>query len=242
VSWRTRLRSTLPFLVAIAGGFFLAYMIVAFVIFPSGVIPHDEKVPNVLGMVYEDAEAELVRAGFSSERGETRNHAASPAGTVLEQTPAPGSRELAGTTIKLVVSGGQRIGTVPVVVGMARADAETALEGAGYSIGDVTEQPSNQPRGEVIGTRPRGGEQMPQPGTVSILVSAGPNAVNVPDVIGRSIDDARLAIEQAGLVVGEVTRDSGDAPGGIPIVVSQSPAAGSQAPAGTAVTMRVSGG
>jgi serine/threonine-protein kinase len=83
---------------------------------------------------------------------------------------------------------------------------------------------------------------MPQPGTVSIIVSAGPNAVSVPDVIGRSIDDARLAIEQAGLVVGDVSRDSGDAPGGVPIVVSQSPAAGSRAPAGTAVTMRVSGG
>ena len=242
MSWRTKLRQSLPYLAAVGAGFFLAYMLVAFVIFPSGVIPKDEKVPNVLGMVYEDAESELIRAGFRAERGETRNHAASPAGTVLEQTPPPGARELAGTTINLVVSGGQRTGSVPNVVGMPRADAETAIEGAGYSVGEVVEQPSNQPRGEVIGTRPRGGERAQQPSTVSIIVSAGQNAIIVPDVVGRSIDEARAILEQGGLGIGEVVTEPGDAPGGVPVVVSQTPAAGSQATAGTRLTLRVSGG
>ena len=242
MSWRTRIRRSLPYFVAMAAGFFLAYMVAAFVIFPSGVIPTDEKVPNVLGMVYEDAEQELRRAGFSAERGETRNHAASPEGTVLEQSPAPGQRELAGATVRLVVSGGQRSATVPNVVGMPRADAETAIEGAGYSVGEVSEQQSNQPRGEVIGTRPRGGETLAQPGTVSLIVSAGANAVTVPDVVGRTLEDAQAVLVQAGLAAGDVTRETGDAPGGFAVVVGQSPAAGSQAPNGTRVTLRVSGG
>lgn len=242
MSWRTGVRSTLPFVVAIAGGFFIAYMIVAFVVFPSGVIPKDEKVPNVIGMVYEDAEQELIRAGFRAERGETRNHAASPVGTVLEQNPAPGERELAGETITLVVSGGQRAGTVPNVVGMPRADAEIAIEGAGYSVGEITEQPSTVVRGEVIGTRPRGGERVPQPGTVSLIVSAGTDAAPVPDVVGRSLDEARAAIEAAGLSLGDVVSDSGDAAGGPAVVVGQAPLGGNQAPRGSRVTLRVSGG
>jgi serine/threonine-protein kinase len=242
MSWRTRIRGSLPYFVAMAGGFFIAYMVAAFVIFPSGVIPTDEKVPNVLGMVYEDAEQELRRAGFTAERGETRNHAASPAGTVLEQSPAPGSQEQSGASIRLVVSGGQRMATVPNVVGMPRTDAETAIEGAGYSVGEVTEQQSNQPRGEVIGTRPRGGESLSQPGTVSLILSAGPNAATVPDVIGRTLEDARAMLEQAGLAAGDVTRETGDAPGGLTVIVGQSPAAGSQAPTGTRVSLRVTGG
>jgi len=242
MSWRNGLRRFLPYLVAMASGFFLAYLVAAFVLFPSGIVPRDEKVPNVLGMVYEDAEQELRRAGFSAERGETRSHAASPAGTVLEQSPAPGSRELAGTPIRLVVSGGQRAASVPNVVGMPRADAETAIEGAGYSIGEVTEQASEQPRGDVLATSPRGGERLAQPGTVSLVVSAGASAITVPDVVGRSIEDARLMLEQAGLVLGDVSRDTDDAPGGIGIVVSQTPAANSQALAGSRVSLRVAGG
>ena len=242
MSWRTRLRRSLPFAVAIAAGFFLAYMLIAFVVFPSGVIPKDEKVPNVLGMVYEDAEQELLRAGFKAERGETRNHALSPTGTVLEQSPAPGSRELAGASIVLVVSGGQKTGTVPTVAGMTRADAEAAIEGAGYAVGEVTEQPSNLPRGEVIASHPRGGERLPQPNAVALVVSAGANAAAVPDVVGRSVDEARTALESAGFVVGDVATEPGDAPGGVPVVIAQTPAAGSQAPAGSRVALRVSGG
>lgn len=241
MSWRSGLRSTLPFVVALAGGFFLAYMLVAFVVFPSGVIPKDEKVPNVIGMVYEDAEQELLRAGFRAERGETRNHAASPAGTVLEQNPAPGERELAGESISLVVSGGQKTGTVPNVVGMPRADAEVAIEGAGYSVGEVTEQPSNAPRGEVIGTRPRGGETLLQPNTVSLVVSAGQDQSSVPEVIGRTLDEARVTLEGLSFVVDVVT-EPGEAAGGPAVVVGQAPLGGNPAPRGSRVTLRVSGG
>jgi hypothetical protein len=51
VSTRTRVRGSLPYAIAIIGGFLIAYLIVAFVIFPSGVIPGDAKVPNVTGLL-----------------------------------------------------------------------------------------------------------------------------------------------------------------------------------------------
>ena len=44
---RTRLRRSLPYAIVIIGGFLAAYLIVAFLIFPSGVIPRDIRVPNV---------------------------------------------------------------------------------------------------------------------------------------------------------------------------------------------------
>ena len=53
MTWRVRFRKSLVYLVAIVAGFSLAYLLVAFVIFPAGVIPRDVKVPNVMGLGFD---------------------------------------------------------------------------------------------------------------------------------------------------------------------------------------------
>src|SRR5215210_937023 len=55
MSLRVRVRRSLPYAIAIIGGFLLAYLVVAFFVFPSGVIPRDIKVPNVTGLPFDDA-------------------------------------------------------------------------------------------------------------------------------------------------------------------------------------------
>ncbi len=101
-----RLRTSLPYAVAVIGGFLVAYLIVAFVVFPSGVIPGNARVPNVMGLNYRDATKRLAAVGFRAERGEQRPHQASPKGTVLEQDPRPGERDPDGTSVRLTVSAG----------------------------------------------------------------------------------------------------------------------------------------
>ena len=70
MSLRSRFRGSLPYAVAVIGGFLLAYLIVAFLIFPSGVIPGNAKVPNVTGLPYNDAAKRLAEVGFKAERGD----------------------------------------------------------------------------------------------------------------------------------------------------------------------------
>ena len=236
MTWRGRLRRSIPYVVAAAGGFLLAFLVVAFFVFPAGVIPQDVRVPNVIGLTYSDAAQALQQKGFAAERGETRFHNAAPKGTVLDQSPAPGSKENANTKVTLVVSGGQRYATVPGVIGMSREVALAALESAGFDAGDVTERPSNEPRGAVIDSRPRPGMQAPVPSTVALVLSAGPTTVVVPDVVGRSVSDARLFLRQVGLTVGDIGGSIADAAA---VVVSQSPAAGSQAGSGSRVNLIV---
>ena len=103
---RTKFRGSLPYAVAVIGGFLLAYLIVAFFIFPSGVIPGNAKVPNVTGLMFSDASKRLAEVGFKAERGEARFHPASPKETVLDQDPRAGTRDAEGTTVTLVVSAG----------------------------------------------------------------------------------------------------------------------------------------
>jgi beta-lactam-binding protein with PASTA domain len=103
---RTKFRGSLPYAVAVIGGFLIAYLIVAFVIFPSGVIPGNARVPNVTGLLYRDAAKRLAEVGFKAERGESRFHPASPKETVLEQDPRAGTRDAEGAAVTLVVSAG----------------------------------------------------------------------------------------------------------------------------------------
>lgn len=237
MTWRGKVRGFVPYVVAMTGGFMLAYLFVAFLVFPSGVVPRDEEVPSVVGLLFDDAEQELIRKGFKPERGETRFHGTAPRMTVLEQSPPPGSRELVGARVTLAVSGGQQMGTVPTVIGMTREQAEVVLETAGFSVGEIIEQASQQPRGEVVETRPAAGSQAPMPTPVALVLSGGPSVLRVPDLVGRSLAEARRLLEQIGLVVGDVTSEGG----GGSTVLGHSPEAGATVSAGSRVNLRVGG-
>jgi beta-lactam-binding protein with PASTA domain len=104
MSVRTSIRKSLPYAVTIIGGFLLAYLIVAFLVFPSGVIPGNAKVPNVGGLLFDDAAKRLAAVGFKASRGEEEYREATPPGTVLGQEPRPGEKEPEGTTVSLTVS------------------------------------------------------------------------------------------------------------------------------------------
>lgn len=241
MSLRGRLRSGLPYVMALVGGFLLAYLVVAFVVFPAGVIPKDVRVPNVMGLTFADAANKLEQIGLKAERGETRFHNAAPKGTVLDQIPAPDSREAPGIKVTLAVSGGQKFGAVPGVIGMSRELALAALETAGFEAGEVSERPSNEPRGAVIDSRPRPGTQAPMPTPVALVISAGPTTVIVPDVVGRPVSHATQFLRQVGLLIGDISyADGGNAMADASAtIVAQSPPAGSQAAAGSRVNVSV---
>jgi len=240
VRWRSSARRAIPYVVAATAGFVLSYLIVAFFVFPATIIPSDRKVPNVVGMTYDEAARRLTAVGFRAASGEQRFHASAPPGTVLEQDPPEGSVEAKGAEIVLHVSSGQRRGEVPNVVGMTRQQAELAIENAGLDVGAVEEIRSTQPRGTVSASRPVAGTRVTVPSSVTLTVSVGPASVDMPDVVGESYSRARTVLEQLGLRVGDVNVDSTSlAPGNT--VISQSPAAGRAVGAGARVALTVSG-
>lgn len=242
MSWRARVRTSLVYLVSIVAGFTLAWLIVAFVVFPAGVVPRDVKVPNVTGLMYDEAEQRLAQAGFKADRGEQRYNNAAPKNTVLEQSPPPGAREGVGGTITLVISGGQRMAMVPTVTGMTRIDAEAALQKEGFDVGDVGEGNSNAPRGTVIATRPAAGTQVSVPSSISLVLSrgAGAQALQMPDLMGREIGAARVLLNQLGVRDIQITDEpAGAGPPGT--IVGQSPVPNSTILPGATVQLRVAG-
>jgi len=238
MNWRSRFRTSLVYLVSIVAGFTLAYLLVAFVVFPAGVIPRDVKVPNVTGLDFDEASQRLAQAGFKAEQGEQRYNNTAPKMTVLEQSPPPGSREGIGGVITLVVSGGQRLVAIPSVSGMTRVEAQVLLEKEGFDVGDVTEAPSNAPRGTVIATRPAIGTAIGVPSTVSLVMSGGAPAQQMPDLIGRDVNGARQMLLQIGVKDVRVVREQSTAnlPG---TIIAQSPVGGATIVSGATVQLRV---
>jgi serine/threonine-protein kinase len=238
VNWRATSRRILPYALVAAGGFLLAYLFVAFAIFPPQIIPDDAKVPQVVGLLYDEAVTRLEAAGFKAKTGEERFVELAPKSTVLAQSPPPGATEPRGIEIVLDISAGQRQVPVPAVIGLAQAVAEDAIDKAGLEVGAVTERESQSARGAVLETSPGMGTPVPPSTRIDLVVSSGPPAVNAPDVVGQSYASARAMLEQVGLRIGELTTDSlSTAPP--QTVISQSPAAGARVAPGSRVSLSI---
>ncbi|MBQ3640002.1 MAG: PASTA domain-containing protein [Clostridia bacterium] len=133
------------------------------------------EIPDVSGENAHVAAARLREAGFAVEL------VAVPAGseeegTVLSVSPAAGSRLRVGETVRVEVA---RVTTdapeaVPNLVGASRDEAVLTLLLRGFSVGAVTEAPSNTPVGTVIRQFPSAGSPLPEKTEVSFVVSLGP--------------------------------------------------------------------
>ena len=199
-------------------------------------------VPDVIGLPRADAETQIVEAGLVTGDVVEAHHATVPAGIVFDQAPSSGEQVDAGTEVDLWISLGPENIEVPSVVGMTQANAQAAIESAGLSVGNVTEENSETvPAGNVTSQNPAAGTSV-APGTaVNLVVSSGPSTVTVPDVVGMAQAAAETAITGAGLTVGSVTTAHSDTvPSGN--VTSQNPAAGASAAPGSAVNIVVSTG
>jgi serine/threonine-protein kinase len=234
MNWRAWSRRAIPYLIVGVGGFLLAYTFIFLFAFRTDVIPDDTIVPNVVGQLYEDAAGILEKAGFNVQQGEQRISKTAPKGSVLQQDPPGGSRQKKGTDIVLAVSLGRKEGTVPQIIGLTPQQARVAIENAGFTMGRTIEQPSDYPRGTVFQAEPPPGSSLDLPAEINLTVSAGPATVQVPDLVGRTMPDARSALEQIGLRIGQVGRDTSS----IQIentVLRQSPPAGATVSAGATV-------
>jgi len=130
---------------------------------------------------------------------------------------------------------------VPSVVGMSEILAATTLINAGFTVDSTPEASDEVAMGLVIRTDPVAGTDHPKDAVVHMYVSAGPEEVEVPPVVGLHIDEARRLIELAGLEVGtpEYRADSNFAPDH---VISQTPVGGVNVGLGLTVNLVVSTG
>jgi eukaryotic-like serine/threonine-protein kinase len=135
-----------------------------------------------------------------------------------------------------------RYTTVPKVTGLSAVAARTNLSNAGLTpVIGKTEFDNQVGKGLVISTTPVAGARLARGGRVTLLISAGPKLITMPQVTGLQLTAAQAAIKHAGLVPGHVTLVP-SATIGAGIVIATHPGAGASWPQPEPVTLTVSAG
>ncbi|MCI0450001.1 MAG: PASTA domain-containing protein [Chlorobi bacterium] len=184
-------------------------LIMNFVVMPS-YVRHNTlvKVPNVIGLTYEEAKNKLDDAGLEGLEGDIRYDPSKPIGTVLDQNP-PGEQTVKdGRRIYLIISGGEQLYDVPNLIGRTLREAKFILAQRNLVAQEVEFKPSVQyPAGIVLLQLEQSGSKVKKGTKIGVVVSAGMESgdIKVPDVTGKNIEEAKKLILQSKLTVGKIS-------------------------------------
>lgn len=197
--------------------------------------PERTDVPDVSGLLVEEAQSELEVANLVIGDRDAVFDTKVPEGAVVSTVPEAGSKVRPGSAIAVQISKGPAPVPVPDVVGARTNAARSALSDVDLR-SKVTERFSESvATGRVIRVKPKVGAIVAAGGQVELIVSKGPPPVTVPNLVDMTRSRAVSTLRGLGL---RVNVDAGSLVR-LNRVFDQSPTAGSKVPRGTRVTIRV---
>ncbi|MGH3309762.1 MAG: Stk1 family PASTA domain-containing Ser/Thr kinase [Streptomyces sp.] len=203
------------------------------VLFGGG--PNDSvKVPQLAGQSFSEAQGSAENGNFKVTKGDAE-FCEQKKNTVCDTDPKKGTSIEPGETVTLNMSKGPAPVDVPSVKGDSYVQAKQELEAAGFQVKRQTDQSDQEP-GTVLTQDPAGGSKAQKNSTVTLTV-AKQDTTPVPQVVGKSFDQAKAELEGLGFAVDKTERDDASKPAGT--VLEQDPAANSQRKQGTKVTLTV---
>jgi beta-lactam-binding protein with PASTA domain len=160
-------------------------------------------VPALEGLDFANAQATLLSKGLVAEKDTRTVESANP-DRVVEVSPPAGQSVTKGSTVKLVMSVAIGKQTMPFLLGLAPADATTALTQQGFQKVEVAAAKvasTEYAAGSVAQTIPAAGTDFEKNKPVTLVLSSGPPLKDIPPVIGATPADATTDLKAAGFLV-----------------------------------------
>ena len=222
----------------------IAAIVAIIMMFTSGFNTKTQKLQNFVGFSYDQLQDnEAYDYEFIAEYEKSDQY---DPGTVIRQSPEAGSKVMEGSKVTLVVASSDKDIAMPNVYGLSLELAQQTLQLEGLqSFKTMNIASENVEEGKVIYTDPKAATIVSAEQEITIYVSSGPSTtvietITVPDVLGLSQSGARAFLEKYGFTnISFVTQDDAIKKG---VVISQSPAAGSQAKANDSIKVIISSG
>jgi serine/threonine-protein kinase len=211
---------------AFFAGIIVLVLLVDKIIMPFMILNKETtKVPKVLSLPLSKARDILDKSDLTFHIAAEQFSQEYPAGTVLRQSPEPYSEVKSGRRIYLTLSKGKESVSVPYIVGKTIRGASVLLAQRGLVLGDTLYEYSDVfQRDTVVRQSKPHGYNAYYGDTIDIIVSMGSqNQVEVPQLIGRSLDEAEAILQQAGLVVGSINYIENDGTFLTNTIINQSP-------------------
>ena len=158
------------------------------------------RVPDAIGLGYEAAAERMRAAGLEPRAFVEVDRAAAP-NEVVSQSPVSGHTVRPGRVVALGVNGLAEAAAVPTLVGLREDDAVARADAVGVPVDWVAYAGSDRPVGSVIAQQPLAGAVLVPGEGVRLTVSRGPGdaPVVLPDLVGRTVDEAAAELEALGI-------------------------------------------
>ncbi|MFG2514925.1 Stk1 family PASTA domain-containing Ser/Thr kinase [Streptomyces sp. NPDC048584] len=165
--------------------------------------------PNFIGATKADAEKQATNADLKLTFEEKPCEDQSK-GKICDQNPAAGTEVDKDSTVSVVVSTGAPKVEVPDVKGLTYDDAEEALKEKGFEVEQQSEESTEAPN-TVLSQDPAGGTSKEKGSTVTLTIAKETAQVTVPNLLGKTPEEAKGLLESKGLVLGGQTEEESTA-------------------------------
>lgn len=183
----------------------LGTLVVFAVIIVMFVLPDKNKidVPNFIGMNFDEEvmNSERYKDQFVFECIEdtTSNQ---ESGTIIDQSPKRGKIELGGKITLYIAKSTNKI-SVPDVYGYEYSSAVSLLKEKNFDTKIVKEKDATKEQGTVLRTSPARDESVEVGSLITIYVATSEDSepVDVPNLVGKTVEEAQKELEKVGLVL-----------------------------------------
>ena len=134
----------------------------------------EEKTPNVVGMSFETARQVCKKNNLYLEEIKRINNDDFPQGQIISQEPNPGIMTKRFRTVKVVVSDGPEMVSIPYLANLSVTQAKLTLENAGLKLGEKNYRYSDEVQKDlVVKSSPLAEERIPRGSSVDVIISLG---------------------------------------------------------------------
>lgn len=185
------------------------------------------EMPNIVGLDIDSGEQVLINSQL--EVGEiTEQSSKSTSGTILIQSIEAGTTVLVGTPVEIVIAARENV-EVPGLIGKKLDMAKYLMRSAKLKPGNIVKQVSTKKADTVLEQDPPAGTAVLEGECVDLVISII-EALKVPDVTGKHINEARTILENKELRIGRIIKRASTM--GTGNVLDQNPKAGTEVDAG----------
>lgn len=192
----------LPTVLGVLAAILIAVLIWAINALGDIVESPDVKVPDVVGQALKDAQAMIEEAGLVVDPIILEEPSKEYAEDIVIKQTKQGGTVAKGAVIQLTVSIGEQLPSMPDLAGKTFEEAKRLLVEMGVTGDNVlpSEVFDDSEPGTVLRLSPKPGEEFdPTEATVTLTISKGREAFDMPDLIGRTEAEAKALIEKNNL-------------------------------------------
>ncbi|MCX5362237.1 Stk1 family PASTA domain-containing Ser/Thr kinase [Streptomyces sp. NBC_00124] len=196
-------------------------------------------VPSVIGDQFDDAKAKLEGDDYGLKVEKKEKESPEETGSVLDQTPVFNKEVEKGSTITLTVATEIQKSTVPDVSGLTCDEAKARMTESDLTGNCVTDAETDDDNlvNKVVSVDPQAGQSVDKNSTVTIHLGKKTEKAKVPNVVGRTVQQARQILQSQGFT--NIQFANGSDQSDTAFVSDQDPDADNEVddPAGTTITL-----